>query len=151
MPSPLAKEQLAGSLLKMLDAFRFDEQRREKGKNVQKIREETTLRLIASNVATIVRDLQHILSLRPAQMTRVLRSLERQECIMTSRNEEDHRMVDVALTGKGVEEAHILIAQRTQSLLLYLKNLRLGTKGCRLMMEIHRQITDALGATMQSS
>ena len=145
MPSPLAKEQLAASLLEMFDALRFNERRREKGKSVQRTREELTLWLISSKSATTVRDIRGILSLISAQMTRVLCSLERQALITTARSRNDRRTVDVALTKKGIAEASTIHAGRIDALVSAMEQIQLGNGGDELMMDFHRQMTEALG------
>ena len=84
-----------------------------------------TLAILQERGTMIVGDIQRILGVLPAQMSRIIRSLETRETpLITCRiNPIDKRKINVCLTAAGTKALHDYQAQRTDRLVELIRDL----------------------------
>jgi DNA-binding MarR family transcriptional regulator len=84
-----------------------------------------SLAILQERSTMIVGDIQRILGILPAQMSRIIRSLETREApLITCRiNPVDKRKINVCLTPAGIKALHEYQAQRTNRLVELIRDL----------------------------
>jgi DNA-binding MarR family transcriptional regulator len=103
--SALSREDLAHNLLQVVTRFCLAQPRGRRRTGCLKEVEFLTLAILHQRGTLIVGDIQRMLGVLPAQMSRIIRSLEtRDRPLITCRiNPADKRKINVTLTAPGVQ------------------------------------------------
>jgi DNA-binding MarR family transcriptional regulator len=117
-PTSLRSDELSQSLFGILARFGMSVLRaRRRGTDLKEL-EFLTLAMLNERETMIVGDIQRLLGVLPAQMSRILRALETRErpLIFCRINVQDKRKVDVALTAAGVKALRDYQGSRIQQI-----------------------------------
>src|SRR5262245_35692059 len=118
-------EELAQTLFGIFTRFAMSRPRGRTRKGSLKEAEFLTLAILQQHETRIVGDIQRRLGVLPAQMSRIIRSLEnRQQPLITCRiNPQDKRKIDVFMTPAGEKALADYQTQQIQSLSDFLQRL----------------------------